>query len=62
MAAGVLVTLVSVGCIGLAVAILVALSVLRSRRVDLERRDREPELADAMREVQANIEKGQRGY
>ena len=62
MAASVFVTLVSAGCVGLAVAILVALSSLRSRRLDLDHGDRDPELAAAMTSVQADIEKGQRGY
>jgi len=62
MAAAVFVTLVAAGCIGLAVAILVALSMLRGRRVDVDRGDRDDELATAMSAVQADIEKGQRGY
>jgi len=62
MAAAVFVTLVAAGCLGLAVAILVALSTLRSRRVDVDRGDRDDELATAMSAVQADIEKGQRGY
>jgi hypothetical protein len=62
MAAAAFVTLVAAGCLGLAVAILIALSTIRSRRVDLDRGDRDAELATAMTAVQADIEKGQRGY
>ncbi|MET4581788.1 hypothetical protein ABIE21_001278 [Conyzicola nivalis] len=62
MAAAVFVTLVAAGCLGLAVASLVALSALRSRRVDVDRGGRDLELATAMSDVQADIEKGQRGY
>ena len=62
MAAAVFITLVAAGGLGLAVAILIALSTIRSRRLDLDRGDRDDELATAMSAVQADIEKGQRGY
>ena len=62
MAAVGLVILVTVGSLGLAVAILIALSTLRGRRLDLDRRTDDPELVAAMTSIQADIDKGQRGY
>ena len=62
MAAAVFVTLVAAGGLGVAVAILIAFSTLRSRRVDLDRGARDVELAAARSAVQADIDKGQRGY
>ena len=62
MAAAIFVTLVAAGCLGLAVAVLAALSTIRSRRLDLDRGDGDVEMATALTAVQADIEKGQRGY
>jgi hypothetical protein len=64
MAATGLIALVSGGGLGVAVAILFALSIVRIRRRSAGpvSQDADPELAAAMAQIQADIEKGRRGY
>jgi hypothetical protein len=59
-----LMVIATTGGLGVAVAILVALSILgRHRRIDTPAADpRDAEMAAARRSIQADIDAGQRGY
>jgi hypothetical protein len=59
-----LMVLATTGGLGVAVAILVTLSILgRRRRIDTADADpRDAEMAAARRSIQADIDAGQRGY
>ena len=64
MAATGLIALVSGGGLGVAVVIVIALSIVRSRRRSTRpiSQDTDPEMAAAMAQIDADIEKGRRAY
>lgn len=58
-----IIALVTAGGLGLALAVLMALSTLRARRPsDLASKEADPELAEAMARVRADIDKGHRWH
>lgn len=64
MSATGLIALVSGGGIGVAAAILIALSLMRVRRRSNSAvgQNSDPEMADAMTQIQADIDRGRRAY